>query len=100
MNQQHPFINPYFIDEHGEKIRPEPDVYAKIAELLGEPKAAGVLPPVKVAKEGEAVAFTLPKNSTKSWQLTLESGQVLTGKCKKNQLALPADLPRLPPTQF
>lgn len=93
MNQQHPFINPYFIDEHGEKIRPEPDVYAKIAELLGEPKAAGVLPPVKVAKQGEAVAFTLPKNSTKSWQLTLESGQVLTGKCKKNQLALPADLP-------
>lgn len=101
MNAQHPYIYPYFINEKGEQIRPSPAVYQQIAELLGEPAPKKLLPPVKVVVQGQAIQFTLAENSQKqrvnaspkAWQLTLESAEILTGKCKNNQLSLPQDLP-------
>lgn len=93
MNQQHPYINPYFINEHGEQVAPEAAVYDKIAELLGEPKATALLPAVQVFTQGKKAVIELNKSSTANWTLTLERGEILSGKCKKAQIELPADLP-------
>lgn len=91
--KQHPYINPFFYNEKGEQVSPEPHIYQQIADLLGEPKASSGLPPVKVVQQGEPVLFELAKNNPKSWTLHLESGEILQGKCKKNGIELPKNLP-------
>lgn len=93
MNQQHPYLNPFFMNEHGEQVPPAPEVYKKIADLLGEPQPKKLLPAVKVGVQGQPIRLELSEKCNASWQLTLESGQILTGKCKKDRIELPKDLP-------
>lgn len=83
----------FFYREAKQQLDLESDKYKKITALLGEPKPSTVLPPVKVVKLGEGVCFELPENSTKTWILQLENGEVLSGKCKKNLIKLPKNLP-------
>lgn len=91
MNQQHPYINPFFLNEHGQQVYPCQDVYHRIAELLGTPKPTLDLPPVKVVQQGKEIVFELTENANSNWQLTLEDGNVLQGKCQ-TQLKLPKNL--------
>ncbi|MGY4675053.1 4-alpha-glucanotransferase [Ursidibacter arcticus] len=98
MKQSHPFLNPYFIDEHGHRCYAEPSVYDKVAKLLGTPKSPKILPFVKVFKQGEPISIALfvadeTHQAQQTWQLTLESGEILTGKCKRNTIHLPNNLP-------
>ncbi|MBV6539893.1 4-alpha-glucanotransferase [Ursidibacter maritimus] len=98
MKQSHPFLNSYFLDEHGRRCYPEPSVYEKVAKLLGTPKSPKILPFVKVFKQGEAISIALfvadkTQKIPQAWQLTLESGEILTGKCKRNTIHLPNNLP-------
>lgn len=98
MKQNHPFLNRYFVDEHGRRVYAQPSVYGKVAKLLGSPKSRKILPLVKVVKQGEQVfipLFVADKTQTihVNWTLTLESGEILTGKCKRNSIDLPRDLP-------
>ena len=59
MKLSHPFLNPYFIDEHGCRCYVEPSVYDKVAKLLGTPKSRKILPFVKVFKQGEPISIAL-----------------------------------------
>lgn len=93
MNRQHPYINPFFINEYGQQIYPSDEVYNKISALLGTPKPCPELPSVKVVQQGEKITFLLENSSTIHWQLQLENNQLLQGKMKSNQLELPIDLP-------
>ena len=98
MKQNHPFLNRYFVDEHGRRVYAQPSVYGKVAKLLGLQKSRKILPLVKVVKQGEQVfipLFVADKTQTvqAGWTLTLESGEILAGKCKRNSIDLPRDLP-------
>lgn len=103
MKSTHPYLNPYFIDEYGRHRYPTPDVVKKISQLLNMnkqdmQKSRPILPLVKVVKQGEPIFIRLfvadkTQRIQAKWQLTLESGQILSGKCKRNTIALPRDLP-------
>ncbi|QGM81166.1 4-alpha-glucanotransferase [Otariodibacter oris] len=97
MTKEHPYLYPYFLDEHGNKKYAEQSVYDRMATLLGEPKPAKILPPVKVIKQGESLVLPLnieeQKKSSLDWTLSLESGEIIKGKCKSNQIELPDTLP-------
>ncbi|QIW16446.1 4-alpha-glucanotransferase [Pasteurellaceae bacterium RH1A] len=94
----HPLLTPYFFDERGEKVFADEAVTQKISDLLGQPHKQGLLPPVKVIQEKQAVelALNFAKNAKKKpteWQISLESGANLKGKISKNAVNLPLDLP-------
>ncbi|WP_407675192.1 MULTISPECIES: 4-alpha-glucanotransferase [Pasteurellaceae] len=97
IKQQHPYIYPYFIDEKGERSYSTPEVYQRIANLLGEPQSQRAVPFVKVVKQNQAVTFDL--NFTKNekvddyWQLTLENGETRSGYIFNYSVNLPRNLP-------
>ncbi|MDP8079557.1 4-alpha-glucanotransferase [Phocoenobacter skyensis] len=97
MEKEHPYINPYFINERGEHCYPAPEVYQKIATLLGEPAPTRLIPFVKVISQNEAVTLDLifAKNEavTEQWQLRLESGEQQVGSITEGKIILPCDLP-------
>lgn len=98
MKSLHPYLNSYFFDEYGRRRYASQAVYRKIAQRLGSPKSKPIIPPVKVMTEGQAVYIRLNiTNSNKAlqarWQLHLESGEILSGKVKRNAINLPKDLP-------
>ena len=98
MKTTHPYLNRYFVDEHGRRRYAQPQVYTKIARLLGVQKSRSILPLVKVVKQGEQVFIPLfvadkTQRIHSQWQLTLENGEVLQGKVKRNGIELSRDLP-------
>lgn len=98
MKNTHPFLHRYFVDEHGHRVYAQPKVYQKIAKRLGLPKSRPILPLVKVVKQGEAIFIPLfvadrTQNIHSQWHLRLESGEIISGKCKRNRIELPRDLP-------
>ena len=98
MKQTHPYLNTYFFDEYGRRRYASSEVYQKIVKRLGSPKSRQILPLVKVVKAGQAVYIPLHiANSNQDlqahWQLTLENGEVLAGKVKRNAINLPNNLP-------
>ncbi|WP_301098043.1 4-alpha-glucanotransferase, partial [Otariodibacter sp.] len=95
---KHPYLYSYFLDEDGNKKYAEQSVYDRMATLLGESKPITILPPVKVIKQGKALALPLnlegqKKSLSINWTLLLESGEIIKGKCKSNQIELPDTLP-------
>ncbi|WGE33195.1 4-alpha-glucanotransferase [Actinobacillus genomosp. 1] len=98
MKSLHPYLNSYFFDEYGRRRYANQAVCRKIAKRLGSPKSKPIIPPVKVATEGQAVYIRLNlANSNKAlqarWQLHLETGETRCGKVKRNAINLPKDLP-------
>ncbi|OOH89025.1 4-alpha-glucanotransferase [Pasteurellaceae bacterium 15-036681] len=98
MKTLHPFLNRYFFDEHGRRRYAETKVYHKIANLLGTPQSQSTLPPVKVVKQGEQIFIPLfvadkTQRIHSQWQLTLENGELIQGKVKRNRIELPRNLP-------
>lgn len=73
---------------------------AGLREALARQARADLAPAVLVARAGEDAALSIPALSrSAAWQLTLESGDVLSGACRgqavgpQNRLLLPAPLP-------
>lgn len=84
-------ISAYFFDQH-----PDIQNYA-VAQinrlLLAAPESCEILPEVKVFTVGEPYVLTLSSEKHPlMWQLCLESGEILQGKCQEGQITLPADL--------
>ncbi|MBF0784833.1 4-alpha-glucanotransferase [Muribacter muris] len=98
MKYTHPFLYRYFVDEHGRRVYADPKVYQNISALLGLPKSRRILPLVKVVKQGEPVFIPLfvadrTRKIHGHYQLSLENGEQLCGKIKRNSIELPCDLP-------
>lgn len=93
-------ILPYFVNERGLKIY-APDSIKKrlLSTFNGNTKSKAIpLPKVKVLYENQPHFLPLNLADNKhnfqgQWQLTLENGDVLQGKVKRNGIQLPTDLP-------
>ncbi|QIM66031.1 4-alpha-glucanotransferase [Mannheimia granulomatis] len=91
-------LTSYFYDPNV-KENANPASFEKIEHILNSPldlqKNQKILPLVQVIQETQAVEISLNFANSAIWQITLENGQILTGKITedKTTLTLPTDLP-------
>lgn len=83
-------LSTYIFDQNCDVNDP---IISVVNDLLGDDsRAQNALPSVKVFTQGEPYQISVA-NLPLAWQLTLESGEILRGKCQKGQIQLPANLP-------
>lgn len=97
MKNTHPYLNDYFINEHGQQQYATDEIYNKVASILGTPKVQGVLPLTKVVTLKLPIEIELnaeySAEQTTNWQILFEDNSQRQGSTSGKIISITDEIP-------